>query len=258
MRRAALGLRRLSASPERRAVETMVVGEQTVPRAHAPPANLDVLNVALDQLRRAHPGAIFDRYLEHVPTVESDALVCAGAAVVGDVRIGVGASVWYNAVLRADLNYIELGAHSNLQDGTVVHLGNNDPTVIGDHVVVGHRAVLHGCTIEPHCLIGMQVITAVRARTHADEHAVCACMSCARSSTCGRISHASEPFSPRAGDSARWRSHRTRVDHRGRCNRERGRCGTAALARAGRAGQGESDAISTPPEDPHVRRAACT
>ena len=165
MRRAALGLRRLSASPERRAVETMVVGEQTVPRAHAPPANLDALNVALDQLRRAHPGAIFDRYLEHVPTVGSDARVCAGAAVVGDVRIGVGASVWYNAVLRADLNYIELGAHSNLQDGTVVHLGNNDPTVIGDHVVVGHRAVLHGCTIEPHCLIGMQVITAVRART---------------------------------------------------------------------------------------------
>ena len=173
MRRAALGLRRLSASPERRAVETMVVGEQTVPRAHAPPANLDALNVALDQLRRAHPGAIFDRYLEHVPTVGSDALVCAGAAVVGDVRIGVGASVWYNAVLRADLNYIELGAHSNLQDGTVVHLGNNDPTVIGDHVVVGHRAVLHGCTIEPHCLIGMQVIAARREPTQMIMPCVC-------------------------------------------------------------------------------------
>ena len=173
MRRAALGLRRLSASPERRAVETMVVGEQAVPRAHAPPANLHALNAALDQLRRAHPGAIFDRYLEHVPTVESDALVCAGAAVVGDVRIGVGASVWYNAVLRADLNYIELGAHSNLQDGTVVHLGNNDPTVIGDHVVVGHRAVLHGCTIEPHCLIGMQVIAARREPTQMIMPCVC-------------------------------------------------------------------------------------
>ena len=112
--------------------------------------------MALSELRGRYPGAIFDRYLEHVPTVASSALVCAGAAVVGDVRIAEGASVWYNCVLRGDMNYIEIGAHSNIQDGTVVHLGDNDPTIVAEHVVVGHRAVLHGCRVEKHSLIGMQ------------------------------------------------------------------------------------------------------
>ena len=143
-------------SPVRRATKPMVVGEGTVPLVHAPPANLEDVEAALAKLRAAHPGAIFDRYLDRTPVVASDALVCAGAAVVGDVRIGEGASVWYGSVLRGDMNYIEIGAHSNIQDGTVVHLGDNDPTIVAEHVVVGHRAVLHGCTIERHCLIGMQ------------------------------------------------------------------------------------------------------
>ena len=134
----------------------MVVGEHTTRKVDGPPANLAALEAEIGQLRARHPGAIIDRYLDRVPSVASTALVCAGAAVVGDVRIGEGASVWYGAVLRGDMNYIEVGAHANIQDGTVVHLGDNDPTIVGDHVVVGHRAVLHGCTIEPHCLIGMQ------------------------------------------------------------------------------------------------------
>lgn len=143
-------------APVRRATKPMVVGEHTVVRVHAPPANVAALSAALEQLRGRHPGAIIERYLNRLPAVAADALICAGATVVGDVRIGEGASVWYGAVLRGDMNYIELGAHSNVQDGTVIHLGDNDPTIIGEHVVVGHRAVLHGCTIEPHCLIGMQ------------------------------------------------------------------------------------------------------
>lgn len=147
---------RRALSTTRRAVIPMVVGEGTVPRVHAPPANVYALDRALADLRTQHPGAIIERYLELVPRIAADALVCTGAAVVGDVRIAEGASVWYGCVLRGDMNYIELGAHSNLQDGTVVHLGDNDPTVVGEHTVVGHRAVLHGCTIEPHCLVGMQ------------------------------------------------------------------------------------------------------
>lgn len=142
--------------PTRKAVQTMVVGDHTTPRVQSPPANLIALNDALAALRVRHPGAIIERYLERVPSIDKTALVCAGAAVIGDVRIAEGASVWYGVVLRGDMNYIEIGAHSNIQDGTVIHLGDNDPTIVGEHVVIGHRAVLHGCTIEDHCLIGMQ------------------------------------------------------------------------------------------------------
>lgn len=147
---------RRSLATARRPTTPMVVGEGTVPRVYAQPAHVYSLERALTELRLQHPGAIIERYLDRVPSIADDALVCTGAAVVGDVRIAEGASVWYGCVLRGDMNYIELGAHSNVQDGTVVHLGDNDPTVVGEHAVVGHRAVLHGCTIEPHCLIGMQ------------------------------------------------------------------------------------------------------
>lgn len=134
----------------------MVVGEGTTKQVDGPPSNLQDLESALEKLRRAHPGAIIERYLDRVPRIADDALLCTGSAIIGDVRVGEGASVWYASVLRGDMNYIEIGAHSNIQDGTVVHLGDSDPTIIAEHVVVGHRAVLHGCTIERHCLIGMQ------------------------------------------------------------------------------------------------------
>ena len=134
----------------------MVVGDSTVPLVSSRPENVSALNTHLHQLRMQHPGAIIERYLDRIPTIAATALVCTGAAVIGDVRIRKGASVWYGTVLRGDMNYIEIGAHSNIQDGTVVHLGDNDPTIVGEHVVVGHRAVLHGCTLEQHSLIGMQ------------------------------------------------------------------------------------------------------
>ena len=152
----ALSSQSAPAAPARRSVNPMVVGEQTVPRAAGPPEDLPRLEAALRELRARHPGAIIDRYRESLPSVAESALVAPGAAVVGDVRLAEGSSVWYGCVLRGDLNYISVGANSNVQDGTVVHLGDEDPTVIGEHVVVGHRAVLHGCTIEDHCLIGMQ------------------------------------------------------------------------------------------------------
>ena len=134
----------------------MVVGDGTVPLVSEQPDNLEALNEALSALRLRHPGAIIERYLDRIPSIDATALVCSGAAIVGDVRLAEGASVWYGAVCRGDMNYIEIGAHSNIQDGTVVHLGDNDPTIVGEHVVVGHRAVLHGCTLERHSLIGMQ------------------------------------------------------------------------------------------------------
>ena len=124
--------------------------------ASAPPANLGELDAALDALRARFPGAIFRRYLGHVPTVADDAMIAEGAVLVGDVRIGPQASVWFGCVLRGDLSRIEIGARSNVQDGAVIHLGDNDPTIVGEDVVIGHRAVLHGCTIGDACLIGIQ------------------------------------------------------------------------------------------------------
>mmetsp|Transcript_5546 Transcript_5546/g.14181 ORF Transcript_5546/g.14181 Transcript_5546/m.14181 type:complete len:241 (+) Transcript_5546:1-723(+) len=132
-----------------------VVGDDVCPRVDGQPPNVAELEARLDALRARYPRAIIDRYCSAVPSVHPTALVSPGACIVGDVRVAENAQVWYGAVLRGDLNKIVLGRNSNVQDGTVVHLGDADATVIGDDVVIGHRAVLHGCTIEDACLIGM-------------------------------------------------------------------------------------------------------
>lgn len=120
-----------------------------------PPANAATLEAEVAALRARLPGVIVRRYLAAVPRVHARAWVAEGAVLEGDVELGPDASVWYGCVLRADLAAIRVGARSNLQDGTVVHLGDHDPTIVGEDVVVGHRAVLHGCTIEDACLIGI-------------------------------------------------------------------------------------------------------
>ncbi|QIG40535.1 gamma carbonic anhydrase family protein [Microbacterium sp. 4R-513] len=89
------------------------------------------------------------------PSIDASAFVAAGARVIGDVALGEGASVWYNAVLRADSDAIRVGAGSNLQDNVSVHVDAGHPTVIGENVSVGHNAVVHGCTIGDGSLIGM-------------------------------------------------------------------------------------------------------
>ena len=85
--------------------------------------------------------------------------LCGGnATLVGKVSVGPGASVWYGAVLRADLAAIQVGAGSNIQDNCVLHLDEGMPCLVGEGVTVGHGAILHGCTIEDNCLIGMGAI----------------------------------------------------------------------------------------------------
>src|SRR5262249_2483140 len=121
-----------------------------------PLPDADELDARVAALRRRFPRAIIDRYLRGVPTVAGRALVAPGAALGGDVRIGRDASIWYGAVLRADLAPIIVGAGANVQDGTVVHVADETPCEIGEETVVGHRAMLHACRIEPRCLIGMQ------------------------------------------------------------------------------------------------------
>jgi carbonic anhydrase/acetyltransferase-like protein (isoleucine patch superfamily) len=94
-----------------------------------------------------------------VPTVDPSAYVDLSAQVIGDVHIGAESSVWMNVVIRGDVHWIRVGARTNVQDGTVVHVqGGTHPTTIGDEVTIGHGAIVHGCTIADRCLIGMGAI----------------------------------------------------------------------------------------------------
>ena len=92
------------------------------------------------------------------PTIHPDAYVHPAGHVIGDVTLGARASVWLTAVLRGDTAPIIVGADSNVQDGTIVHVDHGVPCTIGDRVAIGHRAIIHGATIESDVLIGMGAI----------------------------------------------------------------------------------------------------
>ncbi|HSH93441.1 MAG TPA: gamma carbonic anhydrase family protein [Roseimicrobium sp.] len=99
-----------------------------------------------------------DRHLRATPRLGKGVYIAKGAVVLGDVTLGDHSSVWYNAVLRGDINRIEVGHHSNIQDNAVVHLADDFPCIIGNYVTVGHSAIVHACTIGDECLIGMGAI----------------------------------------------------------------------------------------------------
>ena len=99
--------------------------------------------------------------------IHPTAFVAPGATVVGEVTLGEHSSVWFGTVVRGDGAPITVGAHSNLQDLTLVHVDEDAPAVVGDRVTVGHRAIIHGCTIEDDCLIGMGAIVLSKARVGA-------------------------------------------------------------------------------------------
>ncbi|NBV41188.1 gamma carbonic anhydrase family protein [bacterium] len=92
------------------------------------------------------------------PELGADVFIAPGAHVIGNVRLGRNASVWYNAVLRGDINSISIGDGTNLQDGVIVHLENDIGCLVGDDVTVGHGAILHGCTVEDAVVVGMGAI----------------------------------------------------------------------------------------------------
>ena len=90
------------------------------------------------------------------PQISPTAWIAPSADVLGDVTLGDDVSVWFGAVLRGDVNHIVVGARSNVQDGTVIHVTNGgNPTLIGERVTIGHNVTLHACTIGDDCLIGM-------------------------------------------------------------------------------------------------------
>ncbi|HAD04848.1 MAG: gamma carbonic anhydrase family protein [Desulfuromonadales bacterium GWD2_61_12] len=94
-----------------------------------------------------------------LPQLAGSAFVEESAQLIGDVRIGHDSSVWFNVVIRGDVNPIRIGDRTNIQDGTVVHVTSRKfPTSIGNDVTVGHNAILHGCVVGSGCLIGMGAI----------------------------------------------------------------------------------------------------
>jgi carbonic anhydrase/acetyltransferase-like protein (isoleucine patch superfamily) len=92
------------------------------------------------------------------PRIPASVYVAPSADVIGSVDVGENSSVWFQCVLRGDIEPIRIGANSNIQDGSILHTVMGAPVSVGDWVTVGHRVVLHGCTIADHCLIGMGAV----------------------------------------------------------------------------------------------------
>ncbi|MGB5986712.1 MAG: gamma carbonic anhydrase family protein, partial [Desulfobacterales bacterium] len=90
--------------------------------------------------------------------IDPTAYIAPGAVVLGDVDLGAEASIWYNCVVRGDMAPIRIGAQTNIQDLTMIHVDEGIPCTIGRRVTVGHRVILHGCTLEDECLIGMGAV----------------------------------------------------------------------------------------------------
>lgn len=103
-------------------------------------------------------GDQLDEFLRQAPRLGRRVYLATGAVVIGDVTLGDHSSVWYNAVLRGDINRIVVGRGSNIQDNAVLHLADDYPCLLGDHVTVGHSAVVHACTVEDEVLVGMGAV----------------------------------------------------------------------------------------------------
>ncbi len=100
-----------------------------------------------------------------LPTIHESVFVADDAVIIGDVEIAEDASIWYGCVVRGDVSYIRIGARTNIQDLTMIHVSSDfGPTIVEDEVTVGHRVTLHGCHVERQCLIGMSATVMDHAR----------------------------------------------------------------------------------------------
>lgn len=100
----------------------------------------------------------------HTPSIDPEAFVADDVTIAGNVTVAAGASIWFGCVLRSELSHIVIGRDTNVQDLTVLHTDADRPTVLGDRVTVGHRAMLHGCVVEDDVLIGMGAVVLNGAR----------------------------------------------------------------------------------------------
>jgi len=104
-------------------------------------------------------------YLDYTPKIGKNSWIANSADVIGDVEIGEDCSIWFGTVIRGDVHFIKIGDRVSVQDLSMIHvthhkgkvrkIGDGTPTIVGDDVTIGHRVMLHGCTIEDACLIGM-------------------------------------------------------------------------------------------------------
>ena len=99
-----------------------------------------------------------DKFLRKKPSLGKGVYIAKGAVVVGDVTLGDYSSVWYNAVLRGDINRIVVGHHTNIQDNSVLHLADDYACLVGNYVTIGHSAVVHACTVGDEVLVGMGAV----------------------------------------------------------------------------------------------------
>lgn len=98
------------------------------------------------------------KYKNIKPEVDETSFIAPGAKLIGNVELKENTSIWYNTVLRSDLNKTTLGKGTNIQENSALHVDTDEPLNIGDYVTVGHNATIHGCTIKDNCLIGMGAI----------------------------------------------------------------------------------------------------
>ena len=102
---------------------------------------------------------MIDTFSGKTPSVHDSAFIADTATVIGDIEIGEDASVWFGSVIRGDVNYIRIGARTNIQDMTVIHVSSKThATILEEEITVGHRVTLHGCYVERQCLIGIGAI----------------------------------------------------------------------------------------------------
>ncbi len=123
----------------------------------------------------APPGVTLVAVHGKAPRIHDSAFVAPGCRIVGDVEIGPDSSIWYNCVVRADVSRVVIGARSNVQDGSVVHCDSADethpdgfPTIIGDDVLIGHMAMVHGCVLADRAFVGLGAIVLSGARIESD------------------------------------------------------------------------------------------
>jgi len=99
-----------------------------------------------------------DTFLRQQPKLGKSVYIARSAVVLGDVKLGAFSSVWYNAVLRGDINRIVVGHHTNIQDNAVLHLADEFPCLVGNYVTVGHSAIVHACKVGDEVLVGMGAV----------------------------------------------------------------------------------------------------
>jgi carbonic anhydrase/acetyltransferase-like protein (isoleucine patch superfamily) len=102
---------------------------------------------------------LIQKFKDTEPKIHPTAFIADDAMIIGDVEIGEDASIWFGSIVRGDVNYVRIGARTNIQDGCVIHVSSKThPTVLEEEITVGHRVTLHGCYVEHGCLIGIGAI----------------------------------------------------------------------------------------------------